>query len=697
MSPGETDRAALHARARHADEEVRYRAVAELDPADAGDADVLLAALADASWRVRTAAAERFGAGSVAMVDPLVAMLVSGPDVGARGAAAAALERLGGPAVRPLIDRLGGPEAGLRQAAAAVLGAIGDPRAVAPLAARLADDDPNVRSAAAEALGKIGGAESVAALRAAVESDDRTLRLAAIESLAALRACLPAALLAELLADRLLRCPVYRLLGACDEEGALRLLGRGLGEPSRSAREAALAALGQQRARRPLEALAPALDEARGAAQRDPGLPDAWVAAFASDDPFVAMGAVTAVAAAGAPRHVVAAVHLADDERFRSLVDEALDRAPADPELRAALAEALPGLGQVARVTALAALARIGSPAALESVVRIASDGEAYAQGEAIAALGRLRETPAVAPLAGLLGDEAPSVAGAAGTALVRIGQASATARRVVVAALRDRAYARPSAGLYRALGAIGDVRDLPVLRAGLRSDSVTRRVSAAAALGALAQEAPVRTADAPELVAALADPAWSVRAAAAKACADLARASAAPGRPADPGTLGAEAIAELTAALGDRETAVRAAAMDALGACGHAESAGAIAALALDPAAAPLVVVAALRALSALGGATREVVVGAAARADPEIVKEAVLAAARLPGEAGERILRDASASPRWDVRKAAARAIAERGDPALRQEAERLAAEDPDPLVARAFADAARSLGAR
>jgi hypothetical protein len=107
-------------------------------------------------------------------------------------------------------------------------------------------------------------------------------------------------------------------------------------------------------------------------------------------------------------------------------------------------------------------------------------------------------------------------------------------------------------------------------------------------------------------------------------------------------------------------------------------------------------VAVAALHGLVALGGAPGDVVARAAGHADPEVVKEAVLAAARVPGAVGERVIREAAASPRWDVRQAAARAIAERGDRGLAAEAARAAAADPDPLVARAFADAARALGA-
>src|SRR6266508_3883106 len=101
-------------------------------------------------------------------------VLAAGPGVGAREAAAAALARMGAPAVPALVERLGADDPDLRQAASGVLGAIGDGHAVAPLTARLADSDANVRAAVAEALGKIGGAEAVAALRAAVDSDDPT-------------------------------------------------------------------------------------------------------------------------------------------------------------------------------------------------------------------------------------------------------------------------------------------------------------------------------------------------------------------------------------------------------------------------------------------------------------------------------------------------------------------------------------------
>ena len=141
----------------------------------------------------------------------------------------------------------------------------------------------------------------------------------------------------------------------------------------------------------------------------------------------------------------------------------------------------------------------------------------------------------------------------------------------------------------------------------------------------------------------------------------------------------------------------MRAAAADALGACGRPGHSAELAELAADPGSPPVVVVAALHALAALGAAPAGTLERALAHEDPEVVKEAVLGAVRVPGDDGLRLLRAAAASPRWDVRRAAARAMAERGDPSLRADAERLAARDPDPLVARAFAETARALGAR
>lgn len=684
-------------RVRAPEEEVRYRAAGELDAARAEERDLLLGLLGDPSWRVRSATVERIvTTGPIAdVLPPLLGLLSGGANVGVRDAAGVALSRLGEQAVLPLVARLDGPDADLRQAAANVLGAIGDRRAVVPLAARLADPDPNVRAAAAEALGKIGGPEAAATLLAALDSDEHTLKLSALEALLAMRVCPPAARLAPLLQERALRLPTYRALGWCDEAEAGPLLARGLSEASRTAREAALAGIGTQRTRRQPRELGPlarAVAEAAGGADVQP-----CIESLEGEDVAVSVGALSVLGWAGAVGAVGHMLRLAEDDRLRPFVEESVESLPKGQGLRDAIAGALEEQGPFGRITALAHLARLGSPAALESLVREASDPSGYLQAEAISALGHLGDARAVPPLAGLLGDDAPAVSGIAATALVRIGQESPEACLAALAVLRDRFDSSPSASLLRVIGALGSAEDLPRLRAGLRRPAVVQRMAAAGAISSLAQRLDLADAEVPDLVAALGDPIWSVRAAASRAFIELARVAAGrlerePDSGRDP--LSAGAVEALTRALEDPEPAVRAAAVEALGATGQPRHAPAIAALARAPDVPPILVLAALRALVALGRPPPDVISRAADHGDPEVVKEAVAAAARLPGAEGEALLRKAAENPRWDVRQAAARAMVDRGDPALRSAAEALALRESDPLVARAFADAARAL---
>jgi HEAT repeat protein len=691
------DPSTVRARVRSAEEEIRYRAAGELDASRDDERELLLGLLGDPSWRVRSVAVERIvsTAAIIEVLPPLLGLLSGGPNVGVRDASAVALARLGGEAVLPLVARLDGPDADLRQAAASVLGAIGDRRAVVPLAARLADPDPNVRAGAAEALGKIGGPEAGATLLAALDSDERTLQLSALEALLAMRVCPPAARLGPLLADKTLRRPAYRVLGWCDEPEAGPLLAGGIGEASRGARDAALAGIGTQRTRRQAGDLGHVAQAVAAAARAGVDV-RACTESFDSDDVAVAVGAISVLGWAGAVSEVGAMLRLAEDDRLRPFVEDSVEALPQGPGLRDAIAAALEQQGPFGRIAALALLARLGSPAALEALVREASDPSGYLQAEAIAALGHLGDARAVAPLAGLLGDDAPAVSGIAATALVTIGQESGEARAAALAALRDRFDTSPSASLFRVIGALGAAEDLPRLRAGLRRPAVVQRMAAAGAISSLAQRGIVTDEELPELAAALGDAVWSVRASAARTYIELARVGAARAAPSsDP--LPPAAVAALVDHLGDPEPAVRAAAVEALGATGQPRHAPAIAALARAPDAPPVVVLAALRTLVALGRPPADVISRAAAHADPEVVKEAVSAAARLPGPDGEALLRQAAENARWDVRQAAARAMLERGDPALRATAEQLAKSEVDPLVARAFAEAARSLSGR
>ncbi|HEX9287955.1 MAG TPA: HEAT repeat domain-containing protein, partial [Anaeromyxobacteraceae bacterium] len=246
-----------------------------------------------------------------------------------------------------------------------------------------------------------------------------------------------------------------------------------------------------------------------------------------------------------------------------------------------------------------------------------------------------------------------------------------------------------------RLLGRIGDERDVSALRAGIKAPHRGTRVAAAGALAMLGARMLVTgRAPWPELLDALDDGDAAVRAAAAQALGALAPARGAQGGPPQGWS---EPTRALAVALGDEEPVVRAAAALALGRCGAAEYAAQLADVAGDPAAAPESAAAAVHALSELGRAEAGVLARAARHSDSEVVKEAVLAAAGIPGAAAADLLLAAAAHPRWDVRRAAASALGARGDRALLAALWQLAACEADPLVAEALDGALRRLEAR
>lgn len=90
-----------------------------------------------------------------------------------------ALEKIGRPAVEPLLTLLKDPDPTLRQIAAASLGRIGSPEAVESLIDRLSDTDPNVRWRASSALGLIGDQSAVIPLIAVLQDETEFTRGAA--------------------------------------------------------------------------------------------------------------------------------------------------------------------------------------------------------------------------------------------------------------------------------------------------------------------------------------------------------------------------------------------------------------------------------------------------------------------------------------------------------------------------------------
>jgi len=665
--------ASLSERARDQDPEVRYRAVTEMH--GVRDLASLLEALSDESWRVRRAAVEvlAMGAEPARSIPGLIEKLSSPDNAGARNAAAEALARIGAPAVPALAERLRDPDEDLRKFAADVLGEIRDRDALVPLVAALADADRNVRVSAAEALGKIGGPEAAGALEAALTAGDGLLRLAILDALFRLDCSPPLGVLAPLFADRYLRRSVLRLLGTLSGRPALELIAEGLKDPSRGTREAAFEALASH-FRRDGEQGAPIIAQTLRQALRAPGaVAEIAREGLQSQSPVVSEGALRVLGIVGVPADALAVVRAGVDDAVRdvALWAAALLGPPAGPVLLKALSDLLPE----ERMVAIAALARLHERAAVPALAALTCEGNEAESLAAIEALGALGDPSAVEPLTDLF-DE-PMLAPAAARALGALGRVD---RAAVQAAVRERLAGPSAPWAIRVLGLVGGRADLCHLKAALDSERTEVRLAATEAALAMGLPAAAET-----LRIALADEAWEVRAGAARG---LGRFPS------------AESLAALVGALEDREPSVAAAAAQALGDVGDAKAAEPLSRMLNRGREHPgtpevLPAIAAVRSLARLGAAAPEALLCATTHPDPEVVKEAVEIAATLPG--AERALLVAARHERWDVRQAAARAVAARGDRSLLEELRQLTAAETDTFAREAFEGAVAALEAR
>jgi len=341
----------------------------------------------------------------------------------------------------------------------------------------------------------------------------------------------------------------------------------------------------------------------------------------------------------------------------------------SDPAARARVFEILPRLG--------AALATEQLCVFLADAVLHDEDEAASSAARALAALAQRTYIPGVRGVVAALVDALEREGEVAISAALALGAIGARSYEEVRAAVLGKGLAAPSGPyLCRVLGICGRPDDRGCLLAALHDESALLRRAAAEALGALGYSPDA----APALVFALSDESVSVRVAAVRAL----------------GTMGAkEALAPLSnlalgtlqrGSGGGEEPAVRAAAIRALGSVGDATVLPLFRKLALDPEGA--VATAALEALARLG--TDEdvpIFIQALAHSDPEPVKAALRGLAAHKTTVGLRAAAGALCHARWDVRSAAAEALAGSGDPeAEKALVERLKVEE-DTLVREAL----------
>lgn len=233
--------------------EIRRRAILDLPSLPHEHAcELLLAALADADWRVRKEAAAVAARVEprTAVVFALVRALGERDNVGLRNAAVEALVSVGPDAVPGAIDALTHLEADGRKLAAEVLAGAPTLSGMRTLAKCLNDPDINVVLAAADGLGRadLAGHEArelaIDALTKALARDEIALRLAALEALRSLGATFTWPVLEPLFHEPILRRSAIALAGGMTVARAVRALAEACADPNKTISLEATQALG---------------------------------------------------------------------------------------------------------------------------------------------------------------------------------------------------------------------------------------------------------------------------------------------------------------------------------------------------------------------------------------------------------------------------------------------------------------------
>ncbi|MFH0902382.1 MAG: HEAT repeat domain-containing protein [Pseudomonadota bacterium] len=684
MNDVETER--IRRRLAGLDEEDRRRALAEIPEEWApGILSILVDALGDSSWRVRKDAIARIARwpdpdGAVPM---LIATLAEDSNVGLRNAAIEALALIGRPAVGPLATALeaGGPH---RKLLIDALGAIGDTAAVPILVRSLDDPDENARAAAAEALANTGGPGTALALRRRLPVGDLLGRLAALEALNKLGVVVPLVELAPLVGQQVLRRATLEAMGRTGDAGALPFLLEGLGDRGRAVREAAVAGLASLHHAREGRKDQTEIESAIAAVSGN--VVEILVALVSAESVTVRKAAVEML---GWGRWTEALGRLicclADEEIRADAIGAIVAYGPkAIAPLVEVGREARPSL-KAAIFTALARLGSAGADTRVSSVLIAGLEDESTDAAIAAArALGEIGGRSVLAPLFHALEHAVDSsFAHVAAQAIGKLGTRFYDEVRMLIGA-RGIEGGPLGVHLCRVLATMGRATDRSLLLGALHSDDSLLRRAAVEAVASLGHAPETRDA----LVYALTDEDSGVRAAAAYGLGKI---------------QDQEVVQALIGALGDEEQSVRIAALRALGSLGDRRVAPALRDLAR--AAVGAVAVHAIEALSMLASgqssasasasdaaADESVFLAAIGNDDAEVVKAAVMALVKTPGERTLDALVAALGHRRWDVRRLAVDGLAQRiGEAARVKEALVARAQvEADPLVREVLAAA-------
>ena len=636
----------------------RYSQLLAMQPHGEDVVPVLLSFLGDPSWRVRKAAVvllERWKL-QPGLVPALLKGLASTDNAGLRNACADALVRLGAVAVDETSAALATPDPDHRKFLVEVLGAIGNEAARDALVSSLDDLDVNVRAAAAESLGRIGGPEVVERLKARLQSQGTDLlqRVYLLDALVRASARLDYVDLEPWIGDAVLARQVCALLGRCADARACSPLLSFLLAPARETRGVAA---------RSLVSLCGSLQggDLRSLATRlrEPHLVAALMALLNDDDDEVVATVVQLLALQGDPKlapAILAACACRKIVEVGTTVVLGMCGAAVAP-----LLAAFDTANVETRVLILDIVEHLGGSDAVPALLEIAAGPETRSSEAAVRALGALAGPEAVASLMTLVRRGDHELAQAAALALSAIGRRHPDAVVPPVRAAFEGGESRPE--WLAVLAALGREECLQLVLSSAHHRDPELRAAALNAARVFGGPVPLGL-----LIFALTDEHPKVRVAAARALGE---------RESTP------AVHALLAAVRDPDPWVVAEAVRGLGKAECSELGSLVATLkaAAVSNSAPIAI-AALQSLFRLNppglGAILEKAIG---HADPEVAREAITTATRLPEEEARPLLVGALEHRFWSVRSAAAQALVGRriSPPSAMVQARLLAEEEP------------------
>lgn len=421
-----------------------------------------------------------------------------------------ALERIPGPeAEAALLGALETSAGEVRVGVISSLAARRGPEAVPALSKLAADSDAATAGASLDALGRIGGDEAAAALLAAEGRIPARLRprlalalLGCAEGMLASARTQPAVAMLEHLTGpgqlpSIRRAAFAARVKALGQKGPEMLLAALFGEDEVLQQGAVRALRSVTESASLVPAIAGRLDKLPASLLAqvivwlgeagDPAALPALMRAAASGDRDVRQAALTALGLAGDASVVrlLAGIAAQGNEEDKRLVAGALARlrgADVDGVMIGGLKEGPPGEQR----ELIRALELRQTKAAVPALLEAASGKEAAVTRAAIAAVGKLGDTAACAPLSGFLAADPEEAA----SAMAEICRREGTAEPMLTALATVAAPGK--AALLEALGSIGGPRALAAVRAGLEAPEAEVRLAAVRSLANWPDAAPL-------------------------------------------------------------------------------------------------------------------------------------------------------------------------------------------------------------